>query len=447
MLPLLLRIQNHETSLEETHAFRSSPVRVGRNELNDCVLRDPFVSQWHAVIWFDGEATRYVDLGSTNGTLVDGQRIPANVPIEVDRQNDVRIGPLQLHFVRAPVPQQQLRARRSSMFEADAPTMIAGDGSNATMAIDPDAFQVTSPKGYKSFEDLRTEVKEAKGRLKPKFDQYRAAWQKVFEGIQEEVGRMPPELKAGALIQLCEELEGLAREPDVQGIARDLELTPSALGEVDARAFLGRLVPEHSEQLAEVNPAAAMERVGALLEAFGQAYVELRKGYEQFGKDMALRTNEQDTPLRRTQSGQEVLTYLLDWNEDGLEQVQELTRAFAELAIHQVAMLNGLMEGVRSLLRRLSPQEVSGGRPSQSASLTNSPPVPGTGLLDLLLPLRPYKLWNRYVARHRSYAEEDRFTREVFGRAFARAYYTVTGGQVDEGTGPAPTGAYPHQAG
>ncbi|MFW5921457.1 MAG: FHA domain-containing protein, partial [Polyangiales bacterium] len=372
MLPLLLRIQNHETSLEEAHAFRSSPVRVGRNELNDCVLKDPFVSQWHAVIWFDEETTRYVDLGSTNGTIVDGQRVPANVPIAVNRQNAVHIGPLQLHFVRGYVPPQQLRSHRRTSFEADAPTIIAGEGSNVTMAIDAEAFRATSPQGYKSFEDLNTEVKQAKQRLQPKFEQDRKAWQKVFEGIQEEVGKLPEELKAGALIQLCEELEGLAREPDVQGIARDLELNPAALGEVDARAFLERLVPEHKEQLASVNPAAAMERVGALLEAFGQAYVELRKGYEQFGKDMALRTNDQDTPLRRTQDGQEVLSYLLDWNADGLDRVQELTRAFAELAIHQVAMLNGLMEGCRSLLRRLSPQEVSGQAPSQSTAITNN---------------------------------------------------------------------------
>ena len=33
--------------------------------------------------------------------------------------------------------------------------------------------------------------------------------------------------------------------------------------------------------------------------------------------------------------------------------------------------------------------------------------------------------------------EEDRFTKEMFGRSFAKAYYMITGSRVEEGLGTA----------
>ena len=37
--------------------------------------------------------------------------------------------------------------------------------------------------------------------------------------------------------------------------------------------------------------------------------------------------------------------------------------------------------------------------------------------------------------RRKSLLEEDRFARVVFGKAFARAYYSVTGGRVESDKG------------
>ena len=61
-------------------AFASSPVRIGRNQLNELVLNEPFVSQWHAVVRFDEHKVRYVDLGSTNGTTMNGAAARAAHP-------------------------------------------------------------------------------------------------------------------------------------------------------------------------------------------------------------------------------------------------------------------------------------------------------------------------------------------------------------------------------
>ena len=45
MLPLLVRITNTQTGETEHSAFPSSPVRIGRNQLNELVLNEGFVSQ------------------------------------------------------------------------------------------------------------------------------------------------------------------------------------------------------------------------------------------------------------------------------------------------------------------------------------------------------------------------------------------------------------------
>src|SRR5208283_1128987 len=84
------------------HVFKRSPVRVGRNALNELTLQAPFVSLSHAVLRYQADHVEVIDLGSTNGVLVDGKRIEANVPVPVTAQSDVRIGSLRLHFGRSP---------------------------------------------------------------------------------------------------------------------------------------------------------------------------------------------------------------------------------------------------------------------------------------------------------------------------------------------------------
>jgi hypothetical protein len=55
----------------------SSPVRVGRAADNDLVLTDPEVSRHHARLEPDGQGWRAIDLGSTNGTWVNGVHLNA----------------------------------------------------------------------------------------------------------------------------------------------------------------------------------------------------------------------------------------------------------------------------------------------------------------------------------------------------------------------------------
>jgi len=57
--------------------FVEGRARIGRSEESDVFLVDPSVSRTHAVVEVDGVEPLVRDLGSTNGTFVNGERIEA----------------------------------------------------------------------------------------------------------------------------------------------------------------------------------------------------------------------------------------------------------------------------------------------------------------------------------------------------------------------------------
>jgi len=61
---------------------RTRPLVVGRDDDCDAVIPDASVSGRHARIEFDGVAWAVTDLGSTNGTWLNGGRLAATTRIE-----------------------------------------------------------------------------------------------------------------------------------------------------------------------------------------------------------------------------------------------------------------------------------------------------------------------------------------------------------------------------
>lgn len=455
MLPLLVRITNTQTGETEHSAFASSPVRIGRNQLNELVLNEPFVSQWHAVVRFDEHKVRYVDLGSTNGTTLAGRRLARHVQVEVDPQSDLRIGPLQLSFARAQVTPDMYAAPRTTIFSLNTSPGESSAVTNATMMFNPNdpatleqhTMMFTpgaapppgmarptqrDPHPPPSAVDMQTLFGIIEN-TKPYYQQYRQSWTAVLAQLRAQLERVPGHHRESMVLVLCQQLPQLPKEPEFRQLLRTLDINPAALGEVDPAEWVARLGGQESIPPGmQVNTAVAMERVGMLLEAYSQAFVELRKGYEQFGEEMALQLVQERNPLHDAQNAKDVLRYVLDWSVDGSARTRELTRAFADLALHQVALLSGVMEGIRSMLQGVSPQQLSGQRSPALAK------AGGGGLFESIFNSRKASLWKSYVDRHQSLVEEDRFSREVFGRNFARAYFMVTGGYLqgaDSGEG------------
>jgi predicted component of type VI protein secretion system len=120
-------------------------------------------------------------------------------------------------------------------------------------------------------------------------------------------------------------------------------------------------------------------------------------------------TNDQN-PLTRMRSTREILRYLLDYRvPEGASRVQELMGGFVDVMIHQIALLNGMREGVKGLLQRLAPEILSKG-------------------IGGFWPFNLSKRWDRYSEQHRAFLEEEReLTAVLFGPEFAKAYLAIVG--------------------
>jgi len=75
---------------------RTPIVNVGRADYNDVVVPDPSVSTSHAKLQRREGVWVLVDLDSTNGTFVDGERVKGDAPLAPGAM--VRLGDVQLVF-------------------------------------------------------------------------------------------------------------------------------------------------------------------------------------------------------------------------------------------------------------------------------------------------------------------------------------------------------------
>jgi hypothetical protein len=86
-----------ESGPDAGHSHRAGDraLRLGRSPDNDIILRDPATSGHHARVERRGDQFWIVDLGSTNGTLVNGEPVQEKELIDGDR---ITIGQNAVNF-------------------------------------------------------------------------------------------------------------------------------------------------------------------------------------------------------------------------------------------------------------------------------------------------------------------------------------------------------------
>ena len=279
----------------------------------------------------------YFDLGSTNGTELDGRRLAKNVPMELSDESRLRLGLLELTVARpaAEVEPGPRPAHRSGLFQ----TLAWGQ---AAAPIEPNTKQ--PPVNVAGFSP------------------------------------------AGARTGAAASVPGPGAFTPPPGA-----LTPP---------------PEPAAKA----PANLAPRYEKLLEAFTESFIGLRKGYEQFGREVGVRTINGATPLHRAQSRDDLVKYLLQPDTDPAGTARELIAIFADFGIHHIAMMQGVTEGVRAVLATLSPEA----NDLDAAS-------------RLFGGAKAKAQWKAYVERFEQMITDDNVLHAaVFGNEFARAYASVT---------------------
>lgn len=95
---LALRVTRGPRELTGVSVPLSGPVVIGRSPDADLVIADDFVSGIHAKIVPTTDGYSLEDLGSTNGTLVNGQ--PATRPLSIVAGDVIELGQNRLEVVR-----------------------------------------------------------------------------------------------------------------------------------------------------------------------------------------------------------------------------------------------------------------------------------------------------------------------------------------------------------
>jgi predicted component of type VI protein secretion system len=439
-------VENTTEHKADTLAFKKSPVRVGRNTLNDLQLDEPFVSQWHAVIRFSQERTSYLDLGSTNRTLIDGRPTARNIEVPIGPDTDIRIGPLRLHLLRGPAPPELFGRRRKSAF---GPRPDALDAGPSTVLLRPSLLGAAlgaaphdepSMKRSPPASGTRTRVHPlaaasaaaavspaaADAALHTDYLVYREIQDKLRSAVRQRLDTTPAEERSGVEQELRARFPELLGEPLAQHSVREPGGAHCGSGSWDVSDWLSRLTGgTFPPPGGNVDTALAMERVGSVLEVFSHAFVELRRAQAQFCHEMSLEeSTDPESFLHDSEDPEALLAYLLGSPTEGDARLMELSRALADFTLHQVGLVGATVEGARKLVELLGPESLASvpDPPDDSPALAPQP------ALSRLWPWAARSLWRRYLAHHYSLVESDRFVRELFGREFARRYYSVTGG-------------------
>ena len=90
---------------------RARPITVGRDDDCDAVIPDPSVSSRHARLEFDGASWLLTDLGSTNGTWLNGARLAA--PTRIEASDVVQFGRFNVQVTAADIDDEVIGADRA----------------------------------------------------------------------------------------------------------------------------------------------------------------------------------------------------------------------------------------------------------------------------------------------------------------------------------------------
>ena len=410
--------------------FAALPIRIGRNALNDFHVAQGFVSDFHARIEEVQGKICIRDLSSKNGIYVHAeQQVPARIP----PQTPIDLGPYGFQFYLGPQLRIQLqfvqteRPFRDSVFQGSVlgnPDMLHQSGSNPIVqgfgpsagALPAASWPLPAPApaaaGYAPGGGYASPGAPP---LPP-----------LGSGAQAPGQSYPPQPAAPGYAAHPGDpaAQGWSQAPQPAAAAYISKKTAHFSIGVEALALQGlrelavSLVPgKPLETTGDV--ARFITKLHDAIEVFCRCFIPLREGYSQFVSSLdlqraALQRGNYRSPayaaVETAPDPEAVAVALLDWRDSALDAPQAVEGIFADLMVHQVALLDGVMQGVRALLEELSPENIEAACSAERSA--------GLGL-----PFGRHKaIWQTYRDRHAELSEERQAFAHIFGPEFTEAY-------------------------
>jgi hypothetical protein len=191
----------------------------------------------------------------------------------------------------------------------------------------------------------------------------------------------------------------------------NFQLSMEGLALQGLRELVGSLLP--GQQLTTQGDVARLiTRLHDAVDVLCRALIPLRQGYLKFVSSMDLQKSahfaQASAMLDMAREPAAIAAALLDFREQAPEASKALEQSLNDLATHQVAMLDGVMQGVRALLDELSPSAVSDAAENKRGGFR--------------LGGREKDIWEEYCDRYERVADESEAFSRIFGEEFAQAY-------------------------
>lgn len=386
--------------------FRKQVVRIGRGDLNDLQMSNGFVSQFHAVLEVADGMVVVRDLGSTNGLIVNGAKYSSQAVNLGKGQGAFAI--LSLVFTVKALEVGDIPPPESKRKAMAVTGMLEGPSAGLIEELIQAARQGRGAE---------------EGQFKELYDAYRQSWNQLRNALQNATVARAPDQRGAFLTKVSSDFPAVTQEPDFHNMAaaggsrylamrnpeQESAIALEGLKELSSEYVPGQVPPETPEQIVKF-----LTRIRGVLDVFFRAFLPLRDGQRQLEQELGIGIGAPPSdPVSKADTPQVLSNILLSLDPPVDDPVGIVETLFADVMIHHVAMLNGVMRGVASILNEISPDAVRTFADQQVSRGVLSKGFGGSHKL----------LWTAFERLHADLVgEEKQLFGLLFGRQFSQGY-------------------------
>lgn len=385
------------------HVLGKEKTFIGRSPGNDIVLPDAEkrVSSKHARIDRTASTLQITDVGSTNGTVVNGRKIEANSQAELKNGDKVMIGLYQLSVVAS---EEDLAdqtvvvvdpARQLAYLSDELPILYA-------------RYSESPPEQRRRM--MRGMIQQVLSTAGP--DNARSILTQLKSRFQSAERSVVPDRTTTIRRKDLKEMEAQQKEDGAQAGLRVLnDLSMQFVGEEKLET------PEQAELFVKM-VASVLELT---FDWISKSLRGRREFEDQFSADLSMIFSKEKNPLKGGGGPGDMGRYLLDWRlaRDPKAIRDSLDNAFKDLTMHQLGLLAGVQESLSAVLKRLDPKSVE-----QEAKEKG-----GAGLFASM----EKRAWKRYSdVFHEIFAENSKLFNELIYPNVRKGYLALHDNQEKE---------------